>query len=458
MKTYKLKYYFFLIACAVTFCSCKKYLAAKPDDSLALPETLNDLQLLLNNYSVMNAFYPSMSEIASDNFYLTDAGWSSAAAADQHYYLWQTYDNNAVDWVNTNKIITTANLILESLAKIHLSSQSEEKEANDIKGSALFFRAYSNWIMAQSFCKGYNKNTAGTDLGLPIRLNSNVTEKYKRSTVEQTYQQILSDLMGALPLLPDTADVKYHVSKAATFGMLSRSYMAMQDYEKAGIYADSCLFIYNLLMDYNNDANINPSSTTAPFARWNKEVIFDASSLPATSLARTRAIIDTTLYAMYQNNDLRKNLFFQKNTSNAGYNFKGNYTGLTTAALFLGIATDEMLLNRAECYARTGNTDLALQDINTLLSKRWITGMFKPVNVANHDSLINTILEERRKELVFRGLRWTDLRRLNEETKYQTTLKRAINGTGYTLLPNSDRYTFLLPQQAIDIGGLQQNP
>ncbi len=457
MKNNKCKYLLLILISFSLLQSCKKFLAAKPDKSLALPETLNDLQLMLDNYSLLNGGYPAIGEVSSDNFYLTDASWGSTSQSDQHYYLWQPYDNNVGDYENPNTAITTVNLILESLKKINDISQTKTVQADKIEGSALFFRAFSYWELAQYFCKGYNKVTASSDLGLPIRLSSSVIEKYKRSSVEQTYQQIISDLNRAIPLLPDTADVKYHVSKAAAYGLFSRTYLSMQDYNKAGMYADSCLMLYDTLMDYNSDPSINSNSSTMAFAKWNKEVIFDAFSRSESVLSRTREIVDTSLYTSYQDNDLRKKLFFQLNSSKNGYYFKGNYTGLSSAAMFYGITTDEMLLTRAECEARANNQVKALKDLNALLYTRWVSGTFQPINISNQDSLLSTILDERRKELIFRGLRWTDLRRLNEEPKYQLSLTREINGTKYTLLPNAARYVFLFPKQSIDLSGMQQN-
>ncbi|HEU0227043.1 MAG TPA: RagB/SusD family nutrient uptake outer membrane protein, partial [Arachidicoccus soli] len=194
MKNNKCKYLLLILISFSLLQSCKKFLAAKPDKSLALPETLNDLQLMLDNYSLLNGGYPAIGEVSSDNFYLTDASWGSTSQSDQHYYLWQPYDNNVGDYENPNTAITTVNLILESLKKINDISQTKTVQADKIEGSALFFRAFSYWELAQYFCKGYNKVTASSDLGLPIRLSSSVIEKYKRSSVEQTYQQIISDL------------------------------------------------------------------------------------------------------------------------------------------------------------------------------------------------------------------------------------------------------------------------
>jgi len=76
---------------------------------------------------------------------------------------------------------------------------------------------------------------------------------------------------------------------------------------------------------------------------------------------------------------------------------------------------------------------------------------------ASTQGVLQLIIEERKKELVFRGLRFTDLRRLNKEDA-GITLNRIVNGREYKLLPNSLRYTLPIPDDAIAGSQIVQNP
>jgi len=70
-----------------------------------------------------------------------------------------------------------------------------------------------------------------------------------------------------------------------------------------------------------------------------------------------------------------------------------------------------------------------------------------------------TILAERRKELVMRGTRWSDLRRLNKEARFQKTIQRtSADGQVYVLQPNSNLYTWQIPQRDIILSSIEQNP
>jgi hypothetical protein len=235
------------------------------------------------------------------------------------------------------------------------------------------------------------------------------------------------------------------------YGMLSRVYLSMNDYVDAGKYADSSLQINDALMDFNS-FTINGND---PIAEGNVEMDFDYWMASGADGELTQnASVDTTLYGLYQANDLRKVCFFAPRGNY--YSFLGSYVGIQFI-LWGGIATDEMYLTRAECEARNGNVDSAMADLNTLLTTRWTTGEFVPYTASGPADAINQILMERRKELLFRGTRWLDLRRLNKDPNYAVTLTRNVNGQIFTLPPNDPRYVFLIPPAETSYNNIPQN-
>jgi hypothetical protein len=100
-------------------------------------------------------------------------------------------------------------------------------------------------------------------------------------------------------------------------------------------------------------------------------------------------------------------------------------------------------------------------DLNTLIERRWKKKgdeiNFIPFTASTETEALTKILEERRKELVTRGLRWSDLRRLNMDPRFQVTLNRSYDHEIYQLLPNDKRYTFAIPQNEIEGSGIEQN-
>jgi hypothetical protein len=163
--------------------------------------------------------------------------------------------------------------------------------------------------------------------------------------------------------------------------------------------------------------------------------------------------VDTALYQSYAENDLRKQAFYFP--LDPGYVFIGTYNG-NISSLFTGIATDEVYLMRAECRARQGDIQRAMDDLNTLLVTRFETGTFKEFTASNKEEALKVILEERRKELPFRCLRWMDIKRLNKEGA-NIVLKRIVGSETYTLAPNDKKYALPLPPDIIKLTGIPQN-
>jgi len=443
-----------LIAIIMTS-SCNKYLDKKPNQRLTTPATLDDLSQLLNDYDRINGYYPSAGEISADNYYLLDDGWASTGLElHRNLYLWQKFDQVGSDWVSPYTAVLTANVILDNLDKIPLNSAMQKEAAPELKAKALFIRAYYHFGLSQLFMPVYNKATANTDLGIPLKLSADINEKITRASSQRTYDCIIADIKNAINDLPVAPDKRYLPSRPAAYGLLSRVYLSMQEYKEAGLYADSCLQLYNTLMDYNS---IDPASD-APFTQFNDEDIYDTQAAYPSALYQGNAKVDSVLYNSFSDMDIRKEAFFSSN-GDGTYFFKGNYTGKSDdPTMFTGIATDEMYLTRAECLARQGDSLNALNDLNTLLKNRFLKGSFVPYSLPVPGGVLKLILSERRKELIFRELRWTDLRRLNKEPAFADTLYRFINGQKYELLPGSSRYTLQIDKNTIDISGIEQNP
>jgi starch-binding outer membrane protein, SusD/RagB family len=434
--------------------SCKKYLDTKSNQTLATPQTLDDLDAILKNPTMNLAM--AMTNGSSDEYYLKYTDWNSIADLQKYGYIWAAADlNDIFDWQQAYQTVLYSNTVLDQLEK--MPSKNQERKWNNIKGRALFFRAYAFFEIAQLFAPQYDPSTATTDLGIPLRLNSNFNDPSNRSTVQETYDRIVNDLQNALPLLPSDLPItilgKTQPTRVALYGLLARVYLQMGNYSLAKQNADNCLQLYNKLLDFNQPPVDLLSSN--PIPQFNDEVIYYTNtSAPVNS--NSIAKIDSNLFQSYTSNDIRQVAYFSKNTDNT-YRFKGSYNSGSTD-LFNGIATDEIYLIRAEANARLKDVTDALRDLDTLLIRRIETGSFVPSSASNPDQALSLILTERRKELVYRGLRWSDLKRLNKDSRFAITLTRNLNAQLYNLPPNDPRYNLLIPLEVITQSSLQQNP
>lgn len=433
-----MRLYITVIFICLSLVNCKKFLDAKSNQRMATPSTAEDLQAILDNFGQLNRS-PAGTLVAMDGYYLSEANLGNLSQWEKQVYAWEGTADVPDDWNNLYRLVLYANSVLDNVEDITASNATK----NELRGSALFFRAWAFYHIAQQYA-----NTLGADApGIPLRLTADFDARTERSTISDTYAQIVNDLQNAAVMLPDYSAFKTRPGKAAAHALLARVQLLTGDYGSGALYADSSLALQSTLLDY---AALDGAAMN-PFARFNEEVIFHAYAYFSLANFPLYARVDAAVFDQYAASDLRKGLFFYDN-GDGTVSFKGNYNGSFYGELFTGIAVDEVLLTRAECRVRENDVDGALADVNMLLAKR-ITG-FVPLASANANEVLDWILTERQKELLFRGLRWSDLKRLNNDDVHAQTISREGGGT---LPPNDPRYAFLIPSTVIRLSGIEQN-
>ncbi|SEK80856.1 RagB/SusD family nutrient uptake outer membrane protein [Parapedobacter koreensis] len=445
--------------------SCgREFLEVKSDVSIGTPSSISDYQALLDNSTAkMNIeSASSLNIIGADEYFLESDAWHSLPTTNnslqyKNAYTWMDdfySGESGNDWNKAYSRILYANLVLEGIARV-VPAANERGAWNNVKGSALFFRALNFYQLAQLFCQPYEAATADLALGIPLRLEPDVNLKSTRATVQQTYGQILSDLNESAGLLPDYPQVKMRPSKAAAYGLMARVCLSMQDYQQAGLFAREALDLHGDLMDYNELDPALPYPFPADYGETNVEVVFMNMTLNYPMFGDARMHVADDLLALYEPSDLRRSLFYATGTVDNIF-FRGSFIG--AGAFFAGIATPELFLISAEAHAREGSDEEALADLNRLREHRFAQGRFNPYRTADAETALDLVLEERRRELAFRGLRWEDLRRLNQTPSHAKTIERWIDGQRYTLEPNSVKYVWPIPDDVIALSGMEQNP
>lgn len=444
------------------FTGCKKYLDFPFRNNLQVPNDLGDLQALLDdaNLAMNDSRTPSFGESSADDYFCLPERYAALNDWPKQAYIWKPFDYRYVnDWSLCYFPIYNSNYCIETLNGIERTSDNAAAW-DHVKGAAYFFRSYYFLMLNWVFAHAYDPATSANDRGIVLRLTSNYNVPSVRSSVAACYQQIIKDASLSATLLPDLPLHPYRPSKAAAYGLLARTYHSMRVYDSAYHYADLALSIKSDLINFNGDADLGTLTINYPFKRFNKETIFytEMNTDGTYSLVQmARARVDSILIQAYENNDLRRTAYFTR--SGNDYQFKGSYT--QSSRNFTGITTAELLLIRAECAARNtnggaGEMQKALSDLNSLLSKRYRAADFQPFTSTVRETLVSRILLERRKELLFRGLRWMDIKRLNKEGR-NIVLKRLLDGNIYTLEPNASYYALPIPKDIIEITGIPQN-
>ncbi|MBR6492763.1 MAG: RagB/SusD family nutrient uptake outer membrane protein, partial [Paludibacteraceae bacterium] len=116
----------------------------------------------------------------------------------------------------------------------------------------------------------------------------------------------------------------------------------------------------------------------------------------------------------------------------------------------------EIVLNRAEAYAKLGQNDLALADVNAIRNRAGIPaeGMFSAGNMHGYTSVLDVVLDERRMELAFEG------HRRNDVYRNKRTMNRKYAGTQpWEEIPyTADKIQYPIPFNEHSVSGIPQNP
>ena len=435
--------------------SCDSFLKEYSQD-LAYAETFSDLEeVLIGNGYLDRATGFSWVHTMDDD--LEEAVISSNYTDYENFFIWASYPctrNNTVykdeTWVNMYKNISAVNVVLSKLKDI--TDLPEEVER--LQGECRFLRAFYYYFLVNTYAKPYVKESASTDLGVPVKTTEYIEDIYfKRNSVEETYSLIRSDLESAARLLKGKKHQSvFQADYCAVQALLSRVYLYIGEYEAAFRAADSVLQGNYTLLDYNelpqveaSPANmygmydivpvsvLDPSFEETIFTQGtgafagNKHGYGIASGSVLSAVNRFKASEELVqMYSKEQGggSDLRPMFFMyinQQDPTNKRYIQKQLTASLTTASSEFLLRLPEVLLNKAEALAMLDRNEEAMEVLEELRVKRIVAAEYKPLDVRSGEKLVELIRDERRRELCGEGQRWFDLRRYAVHPKYPFT-------------------------------------
>jgi len=465
---YKNIFLVFSLASLVLLAGCKKeFLEKKPIMGNLIPKTLKEFEGLLNNYSVINKT-PNFAILCADEYqFLTREIWLSSDEVIQNSYNWNhSFYEVSDDWNNGYKTLLYANTVITGLNEV-VKTPANQSQYGNIKGQAYFLRAYTFFNLVQVFALPYDAGSAGSTPGIPLPLEVNPNKPLQRATLADTYAQVISDLEIAISSFSDDVSLKPTLgSKVAAHAFLARVYLSAMNYPKAMESAKASLAIKGELLDYNTLDQASPNA----FDVVNPELLFNTTHGHFAVNYDFYAInygnygydfktkVNPDLISLYDPNDLRLKLFYFTRTAGDADKYIKNLYQVSTLSFapFSGLATDEVYLILAECLARNNETEAAMDILNKIALKRFPAGFVPVFSTSDKEEALRLVLLERRKQLVYRGSRWLDVRRLNKGGA-NITLSRTVGEDRYTLPPNDKRYALPIPLSEISFSGIQQN-
>ncbi|MFT4203112.1 MAG: RagB/SusD family nutrient uptake outer membrane protein [Chitinophagaceae bacterium] len=403
-------------AFSLFFASCSKKLDINPqqqidqDDALTtddnVKKALKGAYNQLSNSYVLGGDMQLYSELLAAN---GEIAWEGTFNQPDEVYQKSILTNNSFvtnTWLNAYASINTANAVLASLDVV------DEDDRDAVKGEALFIRGTLFFELVKLYALPYSAGNTTTNLGIPLRLTytSEITEDsyLARSTVEESYQQIIEDLTSAESLLPSSNDV--YATKSAAAAELSRVYLQTGAYDNALSEANNAIsnFDGSLTTTYAAAFNNTSNSTEDIFALQvsDQDGDNDMNLFWSTTDYGGRdgdVSIQQKHLNLYESGDARLAFFWIGNDAYRSGKWQYQYRNLPLIRLA------EMYLTRAECNFRLGSAVGAtpLADINNVIRSR--VGL-----TALSTLTLDTILKERKLELAHEGHAVHDLKRLKE--------------------------------------------
>ena len=452
------------------FISCDSYIDITPKGALTIDSAYTYLELIANP---MRSYFPSSFAMLSDDAWAKESriiGYESISADGINFTFNETADRTLLPdnnlYENMYSDILRCNLIIANID----NAPGSEEVRQLAKAEARTLRAFNHFLAINTYAKAYDPSTAASDGGICIMDHYTLEDAPAKSTVAQTYDFIISELEEAVPHLQSAPLNIYHPNIAFGYALLSKAYLFHRDWAKAEEAALKSLAFNNTLIDYNV---INDNGGIARYREYaeanNPEVLsymwMGSGWTAEAATYYAYGIISPELVALFDKNDLRYSLFFrQSGTTITNYYDVGSgaaiWTPATTTARFthvtVGMRTAETYLILAEAQARQNKIADAVSTLNTIRKNR-LTGDYALATPATQHDMINEIITERRKELLFGFHRFFDLKRFNLEPEFAKTITRTfpvvtktIEPKTYTLKPNSPLYIIPFPRSATD--------
>lgn len=365
---------------------------------------------------------------------------SYRAVSPANIYITQSY--NAI-----YNSIYTANKIINNIDAVPFLATDEH---DNTLAEALFVRALADFDLLRFWGEHWDRSSA---FGISIVLNTDAPkEPIARSSVEESYQQIFTDLNQAIGLFNSDAGTQYATSLGAK-ALLAKVYLYYGDKEQAASYATEVIesgsfellgpddfhkiyttklsteSIFELVFDPQNNSAYNAATYLRDDA-LRSDVIFLASA-------------DLNTFFESRSGDRRADLvdFINNDVSIEPDGRSQKYRGETTkenSAYIIRLA--DVYLIRAEALGLEGGLD----DLNTIREARGLDAL-SIENFETEDDFLNTVLDERRAELNFEGTRLFDLARTGK-------VEEVLGSGVQPIMP--------IPQREIDgtNGVVEQNP
>lgn len=447
-----------LMLCCLLFTGCDKYLDIEPKGKTLLT-TVTHYDQWLNNAQLgfgLSAATGGYINYLSDNADYVPVATPPSVQVD-FVYTWQpqfsvVLNDSPFLWGQHYANINLFNTVIVGIDKAIGGTEAQKRS---LRAEALLGRALEYFYLMNEYCQPYDPATATQNPGVPYVTSNDVSQVTPpRGTLAEIYQHVIDDLNAAIPDLPlDNSANRLRGSVGGAYSVLARVYFYARNYAAAKINAELALANTKAIMiDYNGTLPATNFISTHPDVIYGRYMTAQISA--SLDLMRSFAADDRRVKMLYLSSD------GYKFTTRGGTIFVPTLTTPVLGNTNTGTSVQEMKLIAAEGAARANDLATALQYLDDVRKNRIATATYVKYSSTVQENVLQEILIERNHELPLNGLRWFDMRRLDQENRMGTVNRlNATGGVVATLPPHSKKYTLQIPYQVMSFNpGMEQNP
>lgn len=438
---------FFLV---LIMAGCEDYLNPVPETQLDSGLAFETKERIVGQVNGLYAFmkvgayrggrFFVYNDIRADNFIPKSTNLVTGYATWNHSLL-GSRDEVQNLWGAIYATVNAINIFLEGLES-HWSDGSldgkiTQAEYNQYVSEALTLRAMCYFDLLQLYAQPYNKDN-GASPGMPLRLTANIVggnNDLARSTVAQTYAQILDDLNDAEPLAAETYSSALlrttRIHKNTIIAFKTRVYLNMSNWAAVKTEAEKIVPAAAPYVAPTGAAfALSPTFTaiwTTPFTTAESifSMPFTPTNLPGTQNALAHYYEPRSSESHYLNvtgeaylaldaSDARRTLFQTGTVSGTVRYFVGKWRDYTVQSEYAPVLRyAEVLLNYAEALVKDGGavTQQAVDLLNAVRTRSYPAGAYTIDAFADAAAFSSAVMLERNIEFLGEGLRNMDLMR-----------------------------------------------
>lgn len=387
------------------------------------------------------------------------------------------------------RIIGRCNFYLDQVGELRDSmTDDEEIQMLDyFTGEVYCARALAYSELIKCFCKSYDPATAGSELGVVLADTYFGEKPAVRATLEESYEFVIRDLVKAEEMLDEENDYydAAYFTNAAAHAIHARVALYMQDWdaavEHATVLIDSDAFALASARSY-----VNSTQTYLDYL-WTNDTSFEniwRIGYTSTSYGGAQGAVflnfttDYTYYypdyvpaqwvlSLYGAADMRYDAYFAQ--LQTGYShqlswpllvkYYGNQALMQNLIYHVNMPKPlrlaEQYLIRAEAYCEKGNYGAASADLTKLRESRYSSGGTVSVNAGNW---LETISDERVRELYMEGFRLQDLKRWGKGFERTPQSQTQSEGSSLKIEAGDPLFVWPIPNHEIVSPGSQIQP